>query len=220
MWTFGFEWLSSTLFPSQCLGCQRLGAGYLCPECRAGLQGRTEMVGGVPLLTMGCYDGALRGVLVAVKSRGHRAAGRELARHGVEQWLAQPDRLPVEARIHAVRASRAGEKLRGFSLPRMLAEELRRHTGWPLLEPSLASWFPTDSKRSRGLGLEERWARRQARAVPPELQRGCRGGLVLVDDVVTTGATMAATVNVARELGFRPIVCLALATAPVNLGES
>lgn len=220
MWTFGFEWLSSTLFPSQCLGCQLLGAGYLCPECRAELKGRTEMVGGVPLLTMGCYDGVLRSVLMAVKSRGHRAAGRELARHGVERWLAQRDRLPAQARIHAVRASRAGQKLRGFSLPRMLADELHHQSGWPLLEASLADWFPLDSNRSRGLGVEERWTRRQARAVPEELRRVCRGALVLVDDVVTTGATMTATVSVARELGFSPIVCLALATAPVSLGES
>lgn len=165
-------------------------------------------------MTMGCYEGALRSVIMAVKSQGHRAAGRELARLGVDSWMEHQLRFPNRPTICPIAASSSGQRLRGFSFPHMLATELHRRTSWPLLESSTARLFPSDTGRSRGLGLTDRWARRLRRQPEETLPKSVRGPLVLIDDVVTTGATMTSTVTVAHQLGFEPIVGLALAVAP------
>lgn len=172
------------------------------------------MVGGVPLLTLGCYEGPLRSIVMAVKSQGHRAAGRELAGCGVDSWMEYLPGFPSRPTIYPIAASSSGQKLRGFSFPSMLAGELHRRTSWPLLESSVARLFPSDSGRSRGLGLTDRWARRMFRQPEGTLPKSVRGPLVVIDDVVTSGATMTSAVTVAHQLGFEPIVGLALAVAP------
>lgn len=167
------------------------------------------------LLSFGSYEGVLQKALTAVKSRGHQAAGRELARLAAEVWLPQIQEGAIRPRVHPVAPSTAGQKLRGFSLTKLLAQELQQRSGWPMLEERFASSFPSDSGRSRGMGIAERWNRRRLPLEQSEsVSRAGSGALILIDDVVTTGATMTATASVAKEMGFAPVIGLALASAP------
>lgn len=167
------------------------------------------------LLSFGSYEGVLQKALTAVKSQGHQAAGKELARQAADVWLPQIQADSRSPRLHPIAPSTAGQKLRGFSLTKLLAQELQRRSGWPLLEQELAATFPSDSGRSRGMGVAERWNRRRLSSEQFEpVSRTQSGTLVLIDDVVTTGATMSATASAARQMGFAPVIGLALAVAP------
>ena len=172
------------------------------------------MVGGVLLLSFGSYEGVLQKALTAVKSQGHQAAGKELARQAADVWLPQIQADSRSPRLHPIAPSTAGQKLRGFSLTKLLAQELQRRSGWTMLEEGFASSFPSDSGRSRGMGIAERWNRRRLSEQSESVSRAGSGALILIDDVVTTGATMSATANVAKEMGFAPVIGLALSSAP------
>ena len=171
------------------------------------------MVGGTELFSLGCYEGLLRDAVTTTKFRGHRAVGLELARFAAESI--EPLRLRFEDPpcVFAVPGSKVGQKKRGFSLPAMVADEICRKTGWHHLDKNIVKVFPLAEKSSQGLDIHHRWSRHQSilesLSVPLT-----RRGLLIVDDVVTTGATISANVETARNLGFETVVCFALAVKP------
>jgi predicted amidophosphoribosyltransferase len=102
----------------------------------------------------------------------------------------------------------------------MMQQATLAHTGWEALPQELAGHFPDQRASSRGMSLEQRLARRRREALPtpspaeaPDSD-AARGPLLVLDDVVTTGATLSSAVARASELGFHPVRCFALALAP------
>ena len=168
---------------------------------------------GSELLTLGSYEGVLQACLTAVKQQGHKALGIELAQLAAlrveERWGKGPAN-----RVYSIRPSRSGQRYRGFSLPLMIEQAVLARTGWPALEESLIGHFPDSKTSSQGLNLEQRLERQHRPLAPPSAQLGQgKGPLLILDDVVTTGATLGAAVITARELGFEPVNCCALAVA-------
>ena len=207
------ERLGAFLFPPACVGCQAGGEHYLCSACRSSLRPGRSLVAGAELITLGAYEGVLQACLTAVKQQGHKSLARELAQMAGESaarcWGGGPERV-----VYSVRPSRAGQRLRGFSLPWLMERAVLERTDWKALSEPLAASFPDRETSSQGLNLEERLARQQGAPWQGRPAEGTgRGALLILDDVVTTGATLAAAVNAARELGFDPISCLALAVA-------
>jgi predicted amidophosphoribosyltransferase len=205
--------LGAFLFPAACLGCQRRGELYLCADCRASLRPSLSLVLGAELLALGSYEGPLQACLTAVKQQGHKAVAAELAlmaAQGVEQRWGRGH----PAKVYSIRPSRSGQRFRGFSLPLIMERAVRERTGWVALEAALAGRFPDSKVSSQGLNLEQRLERQQRPAATPEPLSIGQGPLLILDDVVTSGATLGAAVAVARALGFEPITCCALAVAP------
>jgi ComF family protein len=158
----------------------------------------------------GLYEGSLREMVHAMKYRGHRSLGAALGtlmRSADRSLLATAD-VVVPVPLHPWRKLR-----RGFNQ----AEELARELGRPLWQPL----------RRRTLGVpqaslneEERrtnvltaygwsWLDGCARTRRPRY-------VVLVDDVMTTGATMDACSRVLREGGVEWIAALTLARASTS----
>ena len=160
--------------------------------------------------TLGAYDGLLKECILGIKNRGHKALAKELSRAAAKAFL---EAFPQQDRIHAVMAvpsSKQGQKFRGFSLPQMIEEGLRETAGWPTLSPSLRRCYRAAAKSSRGLGRSERLARVQTADVQA-FEEAKGKGLLLVDDVVTTGATLTRCVTQADQQGFAEVYCFALA---------
>ena len=104
----------------------------------------------------------------------------------------------------------ASSRARGYNVPERLARPMARAVGVPLEPKALVRVHA--ARRQEGLSLDERLANvAGAFAVPdPERVEGKR--VLLVDDVITTGATVAACAQALLAAGAQSIFAVALAT--------
>ncbi len=216
------------LLPPRCPACRVVvrGDGQFCAPCWAGLRfitapqcgccgtpfahdpGDSARCGAclleAPRYTAAraalAYDGAARHVLLGFKhgDRQHlaRLMAPHLARVGAG-WLGA-DALLVPVPLHRWRLWS-----RGFNQAALLARAVARRTGTPLLVDGLLRVRRT--RLSRGLGRRQRAANVRAafRVRVPALVAGRR--IVLIDDVMTTGATAQACARVLLRSGAKSV---------------
>lgn len=195
--------------PVACLGCGRPDRA-LCPPCRAALDarpGRVRLVAGVRLDAAFEYEGLVRTLVLELKLRGRVDVARPLGgRFGalVRTALAA---APDGTVVLRVPPSRAGARRRGFDpVVLLLARGGVRRTGRLVRTRA--------GRRGAGPGQKERSAVERVAATVGTLRAvGVAGRhVVLVDDVVTTGVTMAEGVRAVRSAGGRVARCVALAS--------
>jgi ComF family protein len=193
------EALLDLVLPRRCAGCDVPGTG-LCPGCGALL--RAPVLGRVhdgpprlpPLAAAASYGGPVRGVLLAHKERGRLALVRPLSSALAAAVLAlDPPRGTV---LVPVPSSPATVRERGHDHGRRLASAAARRTGLrarPVLQQARAVADSAGlSAAERALNLRGALrARRPLDGVP----------VVVVDDVVTTGATLREAVRALRAAG-------------------
>lgn len=201
--------LLDLLLPTSCAGCGRSGT-VLCLACRAVLAGRHRPCAPRTRCprawAVASYAGPVRSMVLAYKSRGRRAlAGpfaAALARLVLDAWpRAGPTLLvPVPPRPGAWR--RRGYDPVGV-LSRALAAALRRRGHAAVSVAALR--FRRTVRDQVGLGVE---ARRANLAGAIQVRRGRvarlgRGPVLVVDDILTSGATAAETTRALRAAGVR-----------------
>lgn len=182
---------SELLWPSECAGCGTRGLGRLCPTCTPPGLHRVRLP--VPevkgCLVLGSYETGVGVTVARAKARADRALLTVLARPFVQHlrpWVA--DAAPT-AIVYAP-SSHLSLLRRGFSGAALLAGRLSRGTGVPVLPVLMRQ----GGARQSSLGLTER-ARNLRGRIRCEVPLS--GRVLLVDDVITTGATVQAC---AREL--------------------
>ncbi|WIB76319.1 phosphoribosyltransferase family protein [Curtobacterium sp. MCPF17_002] len=195
--------------PVACAGC---GAPHraLCRTCRSALDHeprRVRLVAGVRLDAAFEYGGLVRTLLLELKLRGRVDLARPLgSRFGalVRTALAE---APAGTVLLRVPPSPQGSRRRGFDPVALLLARggVRR--------PSTLERVRRRRDRA-GPGQKERSAVERVAATVGTLRADRVTGrdVVVVDDVVTTGVTMAEAVRAVRAAGGRVVRCVAVAS--------
>lgn len=194
------------LLSSRCAGCDSPGI-LLCDECLTGLQPRivrSTLPTGVPLLAALPFDGVAARVIRALKQQGSTALARPLgeALASVFDQLA----LASSVKVVPVPTSRAAFRRRGFRVPELLIARAGLHSSRLLSPDGKAA-----DQRGLSISAREQNVRGTMRAIRIA---GFPTQVVLVDDVVTTGATLVEAERVLRAAGYEVRAAVALAATP------
>ncbi len=209
-------------FPAACSGCGREGTP-LCDACLPALDARLALPGGTPIgLPMDfpapllqlewCapFAGPVRAALHDLKYAGERRLADPLGAAIARRWarVGIGSELIVPVPVHAER-----ERSRGYDQAALIAVAAARGLGLPLaraLERGRATVAQFE------LGRDERAANVagafRLRGSDPPAERAVVGRwILLVDDVVTTGATLAACASALERAGARGVSAIAVA---------
>jgi ComF family protein len=203
--------LLDVIAPPLCAGCGALARQVepLCPECRRRLRwlpGEPVAIGTLAVWAPVAYEEPARGVVRALKFKGATRAARAMAAQvaaGVpREWLGER-RVLVPVPLHPARARR-----RGYNQALLLAEELAARTGLAVAD-CLVRGGPAGTQVGR-----DRRQRLTGIAGSVALARPAPAAALLVDDVITTGATLAACARALRDAGTTSVVAVGYARTP------
>ena len=187
------------LGPARCAGCGSR-FGWLCDSCAgaaASAPGPAAMEGIECSVAPWAYVGAPRSLILALKLRGARSAAAPLI-VGMARACRRTGVSP--ACVTWVPARRTDARRRGFDHAEVLARGLARELGLPAARSLARRGVQADQS---GLDRRARLANLAGAFVAP---RPVDSSLLLVDDLVTTGATAMACAAALRAAGGRRIV--------------
>ncbi len=209
------EAILDLLYPPKCPFCGKLleKGQLLCPECQNGLPWLTGTVGERKIeLTGGCvsvaeYDERVKKGVHAFKFHGRSA--RSVAFGLLIAQCVKDHDLTADL-VSWPPLSKKRLRERGYDQARLLAEKVGKELGLPVVRTLQKEHRPAQS------GLDGREARRTNllgayTAVDAEAFRDKR--VLLVDDVLTTGATLSECARTLRLAGAEAVVCTTLARA-------
>lgn len=193
--------LLEALFPPPCGGCEDVGREPFCRICTEALLPAQpfEIEGAEAALACWAYGGPVARALRDLKYEGRWPLGRAL---GAQMQLMLPQ-LPTVDVIVPVPLAPAALVARGYNQARELARGISR----PILPRAL---LRRPGATQVGLTRQERLMNlRDAFEPGPEAVKD--RSVLLVDDVVTTGATAEAACKILAAAGANRVVVLAAA---------
>ncbi len=224
----GLSALADLVYPPRCVACGRWGA-WLCPACQQaairlappwcarcgrplaapGLCRRCRQnVGALAAIrSVSPYQWPLREAIHALKYEGLRALASPLGAMLAACWQAAnlPGDLIVPVPLHPVRL-----RQRGYNQSTLLARECAQHSQVPWADGILRRVRDTPSQ----VGLSRSARRRNVQgAFQCGAERPAGREIILVDDVLTTGATLEACASALLAAGAHSVRALTLARA-------
>ncbi len=203
------------LYPPRCVFCHELmpRGVELCAHCRETLpytagEGQRRRLKGISLCVSPLYyEGVVRESLLRYKF-GSLSGYAKIYGEFLTKCIDEND-ISCDS-ITWVPLSRRRKLLRGYDQARLLAEELSRRTGIPC--EGLVRKVRSNPAQS-GIGGPAKRRINVAgvyRACAPEKTAGRR--ILLVDDIVTTGATLSECASVLNKAGAEEVLAITLAS--------
>ena len=191
------------IFATLCAGCNQPGT-TLCHRCRFSLASASSQVTETDILAALPFEGVARQVVHGLKYRNRRQVARQLARVMVRRLRVGTVDLVTWAPTSGARA-----RARGYDQAELLARAVAAELGVPCRRllyrcHGASQTGHTRVQRLQGPSFRARSGRQQLR-------------VLLVDDVVTTGATLTAAREALLLAGVGTVHCLAAAATPSAL---
>lgn len=199
------DWLWDWIAPRRCVGCDAVSRDAFCAACGAPEPIEPDLsADGVPIHALGSYQGPLAAAIRRLKYTPCPALARPLGAALAAVLLRaepEPDTVLVPVPLHPRRLAE-----RGFNQSALVAAALAEHAGLRSRPQLLGRVRETAQqaeldRRARATNVSDAFTLRAP--APPSA--------ILIDDVVTTGATVSACVRVLTTRGTRVIAILALA---------
>ena len=200
---------ADAILPAECAGCRSRGAA-VCVQCRLDLvtahrQHRASPADG-RIRSAVSYEGVVRRLIIGLKYRNARGAAgllggmlaRDLIRDGIQPGV------DIDVVTWAP-TTQARAKRRGFDQSEIIARTVAAQLGLPVR--SLLERVEGDEQKS--LTRSERLRAPAFRASATKWRK-----VLLIDDVITTGATLAAASGALRTAGVEHVRCAAVAETP------
>lgn len=197
---------AALLLPVWCAGCDAPDVA-LCAACEAALQQaphRRVLPGGLVVHSALAFEGVPARVVRALKEEGRTVLARCLGAALATAWAAGEGEWGAGARAVVVPTSRVALRRRGYAPVALVARR--------------AGLSTTSSLRQVGRVRDQRGLARGERAQNVAGSMAFRGGavgdVVLVDDVLTTGATLQEATRVLVASGCRVLGAVTVAATP------
>jgi ComF family protein len=187
--------------PSRCFNCLQPTKGYsVCAVCKEVLHMDSAWVCGV-------YDGLLKQAIGNYKFHGKRSAAKDLA----NMLLATLPPTKSDVIVVHIPTATSRVRLRGFDHALLLAKKLAYSKGLV----HMSALRRTSQARQLGLKRRQRIANMQGVFVVPRPLSIQNAHILLVDDVVTTGASLSEAAKVLKYAGARRVDCVVIAQTPL-----
>ncbi len=212
------RWLLTLMFPPKCVFCCRIlekNETDICSACRKELPYTENFLRSIPFskrsIAVFYYEGHVREAILRYKFRRKRLYAAPFGRLLAMKLLQEEPEYDL---ITHVPVSRARRRKRGydqaFELARATAIELGRDVS-PLLtkirnNPAQSGISAPEHRRANVLGVY--------RVTDPELVRGQK--ILVIDDVMTTGATLSECCKTLLDAGAAQVSCAVLAASHRN----
>ena len=209
--------IGSILFPPRCAVCGTLGSSAAagstaspCGRCRGGLRdaGTVPAIVGLDrVIALYRYAGSARPLLAGLKYRNNRACVTWLAEQLAQAWVEQA----LEGTLTWAPTSPGRARQRGFDQSEVLARALRQRRR----AAGHAQGLEALLRRVPGPAQTGRMGRERAQQVHFVARRAVGPGpIVVLDDVLTTGSTLAAAAFALRAAGAVRVEGLVVAYTP------
>ncbi len=226
-WALCNEMLRGLLFPRRCPFCERV-IGYLAfcdePACVALCQAQKrsskkldsaayylgDLAGAAAVYA---HKSAPRRAVLHLKYSGKRGAGRTLGNIMAKELfgctffrkygIVIPNKLQTLAGYHYIIPVPPSDDTRGYNVPTLLADAFRHAFGVPVLPDALQRVRFT--KRQASLSFEARFANVAGAFVARSDLDLVGKDVILVDDVITTGATVTACAQALYKAGAQSV---------------
>jgi ComF family protein len=188
--------ISHLIFPIRCLGCHKLSPS-ICADCSTQWKKNKFVTKYSNLIVYSTvmYTPVAAKIIVAAKENGASAADKLLIE--AIMWQIQNAEFSLKnIRLVPIPSSKRSNRKRGRSFIFDVAQQISRQTGIPVL----------DCLYLRGKTIDQSRLNRQQRLQNMKgaisMKAVARGELLLIDDVITTGATLKEAARALNSQGF------------------
>ena len=198
-----FSLLRDLLFTPQCVSCAQIGS-HLCQPCAAYIRPYVSSTNDFPIWSAAPYGGWLRDHIIAYKN------GAQFERHGLAEVLKlviasaeirEPFILvPVPSSANKIRE-------RGFDTIRMLCQAMQ---STPMCLGVAKNFILLNRAVDDQVGQSSAQRRTNVENAFSPTRRHAPGNYVIVDDVTTTGSTLAAMAKAIKTAGGTTIFGITL----------
>jgi len=213
-----FGELLALIYPASCLLCGLAGAN-ICPRCEVSLESCRELyeIHNLPLYSALHYNEASSHLILAAKESNDRVAARYLAELMAMRFARLHREVAAENyALVPIPSAKAADRRRGFEhmplLAKLLAKEIREQYGdicvvTPLLYPARKVVDQSQlTARERAANMKNAFGTKAGIALSSR-------GIILVDDLVTTGSTMGEALRALRVGRYEPVALLSACVA-------